>query len=314
MVSIICDYHLAMTYDQLLAFTTVASAGSFTAASARLHKSQPAVSKLVRKLEDTLGIELFDRGAYRATLSPAGRLFFERATLVLHNTAALESFGRSLADEPEPSLRLAIDAITPLAPLMAALRQLEQAYPTLRIELETERMTGAVDALRDERVDVAVALLLDGRPQDLEVAAFTPIEIVFVVRVDHPLAQAPAPVSSALLRAHAQVVLRDSSRSVGPTSVNVLAGGLRWAVTDVQAKREIILAGMGWGGLPRHLVAEALGAGRLVSLDVEDVQCERLTLHLLRRRGHPHGVAAQALWDQLARHGGPSAGRLVPKK
>jgi DNA-binding transcriptional LysR family regulator len=65
-----------MTYDQLAAFLRVASAGSFTAASQRLHKSQPAVSKLVRSLERELGLELFDRGAYRATLTDAGRLFY----------------------------------------------------------------------------------------------------------------------------------------------------------------------------------------------------------------------------------------------
>src|SRR5258707_10836877 len=62
----------AMTYDQLVAFLAVAGEGTFTAASAALHKSQPAVSKLVRNLEDELGVQLFDRQQYRATLTDAG--------------------------------------------------------------------------------------------------------------------------------------------------------------------------------------------------------------------------------------------------
>ena len=62
-----------MTFDQLVAFVAVASRAAFTAASARLHKSQPAVSKLVRNLEQELGVALFDRRAYRATLTDAGR-------------------------------------------------------------------------------------------------------------------------------------------------------------------------------------------------------------------------------------------------
>ena len=66
-----------VTYDQLVAFLAVADEGGFGAASATLHKSQPAVSKLVRNLEDELGVALFDRGQYRATLSDAGRLFRE---------------------------------------------------------------------------------------------------------------------------------------------------------------------------------------------------------------------------------------------
>src|SRR5688572_14730232 len=67
-----------MTYDQLSAFLYVAREGSFTAASAALHKSQPAVSKLVRNLEQELGLQLFDRSAYRATLTEAGQRFYER--------------------------------------------------------------------------------------------------------------------------------------------------------------------------------------------------------------------------------------------
>ena len=66
-----------MTYDQLVAFTSVAAEGTFTGASNALHKSQPAVSKLIRNLEGALGVALFDRTRYRATLTDAGRVFYE---------------------------------------------------------------------------------------------------------------------------------------------------------------------------------------------------------------------------------------------
>src|SRR5262249_24120397 len=75
-----------LTYDQLTAFLAVAGEGSFTEASAKLHKSQPAVSKLVRNLEEEVGLELFDRRQYRATLTDAGRRFYERAASVIERT------------------------------------------------------------------------------------------------------------------------------------------------------------------------------------------------------------------------------------
>ena len=99
----------AMTYDQLVAFLAVAGEGTFTAASAALHKSQPAVSKLVRNLEDELGVQLFDREQYRATLTDAGRLFHERAASVIESSEALKTFGKQLAlflrDWRHPSLQ-----------------------------------------------------------------------------------------------------------------------------------------------------------------------------------------------------------------
>src|SRR5689334_18120321 len=101
---------LSMTYDQLAAFLAVAEAGSFTAASSKLRKSQPAVSKLVRNLEGELGVQLFDRAQYRATLTDAGRVFHERAMAVIEHTESLRTFGLQLAGQIEPVVRLAVEA------------------------------------------------------------------------------------------------------------------------------------------------------------------------------------------------------------
>src|SRR5262245_22849961 len=131
-----------MTYDQLVAFLAVADEGGFVAASATLHKSQPAVSKLVRNLEDELGVPLFDRTQYRATLSDAGRLFRERAAAVIEHTEALRTFGRHLGGRIEPVVRLAIEAVTPVDPILVVLRGVQERFPAVRIELSTERLAG----------------------------------------------------------------------------------------------------------------------------------------------------------------------------
>jgi DNA-binding transcriptional LysR family regulator len=296
---------LAMTYDQLVAFVAVAAEGSFTAASAKLHKSQPAVSKLVRNLEDEFGIELFDRQEYRATLTDVGRLFHERAVAVLDSTAALESFGLALAGKVEAIVRLAVEAVTPLGPIVESLRAIGQRYPTVRIELGTESLAGATEALREQRADVAVATKLGASNLELEAVRFCGVRVIPVARFDHPLAHCGVPIPPALLRAHPQIVLRDSTNDPASPSLNVIEGGLRWTVTDVAAKKEVISAGMGWGGLPEHVAAGALASGELVSLTVPEFEVEVLELFALRRRDRPHGVVAQSLWEELQRRAIP---------
>ena len=86
---------------------------------------------------------------------------------------------------------------------------------------------------------------------------FGRVRIVAVARTDHPVATRRPPIPPTLLRAHPQIVLRDSAQGSSP-ALNVLEGGLRWTVTDIGAKKELILAGMGWGGLPEHVVADEL--------------------------------------------------------
>lgn len=288
-----------MTYDQLVAFTTVATEGTFMGASTTLHKSQPAVSKLIRNLEGELGVTLFDRTRYRATLTDAGRVFYERAAAVIESTHALRGFGLALGGKVEPIVRLAIEAVTPLDPIVTILREVQARFPTVRFELHTERLAGAAEALHDRRADVVVATTLGIDVGKIDKAPFGRVPIVPVAQADHPLARRRPPIPPALLRAHAQIVLRDSAHGAAP-SLNVLEGGLRWTVTDVAAKKDLILAGMGWGGLPQHVIADELAAGTLRALVIPDF-AEAMELFVMRRRDRAHGVVATALWEALGR-------------
>jgi len=288
-----------VTYDQLIAFLTVADQGGFSAASAALHKSQPAVSKLVRNLESELGVALFDRSQYRATLSDAGRLFLERAAAVVEHTEALRTFGRQLGGQIEPVVRLAVEAVTPVGPIMDILRGVRERFPAVRIELSTESLAGAADALREDRAEIAVATTLGVGITKLDRVHFRTVRIYPVARRDHPLATCGTPIPTALLRAYPQIVLRDSAHDPAAPSLNVLEGGVRWSVDDVTAKRDVILAGMGWGGLPEHVIADALASRLLVRLEVPEFQVHAMELFAMRRRDRAHGVVAQALWEAL---------------
>lgn len=275
------------------------SLGTFAAAAAELHKSQPAISKLVQNLEAELGLTLFDRAAYRATLTDAGQLFFERAAQIVADTEALLRFGLALGEGGEPVVRLVLEAVTPLEPVLAVLREVQTLYPAVRYELRTERMSGALEALRDASADLAITSVHGMDPRAMVARRFRDVRILPVVRHDHALARAGAPVPTALLRQHAQVVLRDSARGEPTQTLNALEGGLRWTVTDVAAKLQIIEAGMGWGGLPEHIVAPGLRDGTLVALTVLEFDVTAIELFTLRRRDRTPGPVARALWSRL---------------
>ncbi|HEX2486740.1 MAG TPA: LysR family transcriptional regulator [Myxococcota bacterium] len=306
MISIILSYDDAcVTYDQLQAFLAVAAEGGFVRASARLHKSQPAVSKLVRNLEEELGVELFDRRAYRATLTDAGRLFAERAAAAVEEADALRSFGARLAGVAEPIVRLAIEAVAPLAPILDVIAAAQARHPGVRVELRTERLSGVADALLEGWADVVVGTTLGLDRRAVEVAPYTRVRIVPVVRADHALAACGPSTRPALLRRHPQIVLRDSTLAADAPSLNVLRGGVRWSVTDVASKRDVIAAGMGWGGLPEHVVAEDVARGELAVIAVPEFEAESMELFAIRSRSGVRGLVAQELWDALA--AGPPA-------
>ena len=208
---------------------------------------------------------------------------------------------------------VAVEAVTPLAPVMQILRGAQERYPTVRIELTTERLSGAADALREGRADLAAATKLGIDTAKLELAHFRTVRIVPVARGDHPLAGLRGPAPRALLRTHAQIVLADSAQAADAPSLNVLRGGVQWRVTDVSSKKEVILAGMGWGGLPEHVVADELASGTLVELEVPEFEAGVMELYAMRRRDRAHGVVASVLWEELKGSGMVAAEAATPK-
>src|SRR5258705_1484751 len=177
-----------VTYDQLIAFPTVAAEGTFPSASATLHKSQPAVSKLIRNLEGELGVVLFDRTRYRATLTDAGLVFYERAAAVIESTHALRGFGLALGGKVEAIVRLAVEAVAPLDPIVKILRAAEARFPSVRVELHTERLAGAAEALHEPRADVVVPTTLGIDAAKAHAMPFRRVPLVAGARRAHSLA------------------------------------------------------------------------------------------------------------------------------
>jgi DNA-binding transcriptional LysR family regulator len=183
---------------------------------------------------------------------------------------------------------------------VAALREVKARFPWVRFELRTERLSGALEAVRGRSADLAIAPRQGMDTGAMTAQRFSDVRIIPVAHRDHPLASHAGAVPVAALRSHPQVVLRDSARGEITQSLNVLEGGLRWAVTDVMAKLELIEAGLGWGGLPEHVVADRLRAGALVALAVHEFDVTAIELYAIRRRDPPVGPVTQALWTRLA--------------
>ena len=101
------------------------------------------------------------------------------------------------------------------------------------------------------------------------------------------------------MQCYTQIVVADSSSSEFTQSRDLLPGGLRWTVSDFSANKEILLAKLGWCGMPTHMISDELESGKLVPLIVEGFQPRQSHLFQLRRRDRNAGVVAQSIWKEL---------------
>src|SRR3954449_7823617 len=270
-------------------FVAVAEELHFRRAAERLHIAQPAVSEQVRKLEDELGVRLFDRTQRNVALTDAGAALLTEAYRVLRHAEAARVAARSASDRP--ALRIGYVPTALRASLPRTLRRLVAAIPNLQTTIEPGSGLDLVDAVRAGDLDVAVVSL----PVPTEEVRVTPLgeqRAVAVFPVGHENAVKPhvaleriAPERIVVLPRHADRPLYDGVLAA------CCAAGISPTLTEMpdgQVDRILlaVASGAGMAILPECVAERYAEAGvRFVPLEGES---PALTTGIVSRRHTEH--------------------------
>ncbi len=166
----------------------VAQTRHFGRAAELCHISQPTLSRQLGKLEDYLGIRLFERGGRRVLPTPAGRPVIEKAEIILREFSAMKELARRARRPGSWLLRLGV--FPTLAPylLPRAVPLLRRHYPDLRLRLAEEKTEVLVKSLQEGDLDLALLALPLAEPNLQQVRLFQEPFLMAVNR-SHPLAE-----------------------------------------------------------------------------------------------------------------------------
>jgi len=175
----------------LRTFVEVARRQGFTRASETLHVTQPAISKVVKALEDELGTPLLHRERRRVKLTDAGRIVLERAQGVLDSLRVIEEEVVELAALRRGRLRMGMPPIVGVTFFPPLLAEFHQAHPGILLELREEGSHHIEALVMDRELDVGAVVL----PTDEKAFGTLPFvrdELRAVLHPSHPLARRPA--------------------------------------------------------------------------------------------------------------------------
>lgn len=292
----------ALTIDQLLVFATAVDEGSFSGASRALHRVQSAITYTIRSLEDQIGTPLFDRSAYRPTLTPTGKALLPRARRILADINQLNSQAKGLARGLEAEVRLGLSDMVPIARLAPTLTAFRAEFPTVSLRI-VRGTFGLGESLIEGDLDLAILVDVD-LPDVLDRNHLATINLIAVAAPHHPLAACVGPITTDMLREELQIVLSEQREVAGSRDQGVAALD-SWRVTDLTTKHGLLCAGLGWGSMPEPLVAADIAAGRLVVLPVErwdgSDHLPRLDVVAAQCRERIPGPAGAALFSALVR-------------
>jgi len=247
----------------MLAFRTVADAGSFSAAGRQLGRSKAVVSKLVADLEAHLGARLLNRTTRRVSLTDVGRSYHARCVQLLADLDELESIARDAQSMPHGSLRLAGPHTFGELFLVPALHAFGARYPAIDVDLTlTDRFVDLVE----DRFDLAIRIA--DLPDSTLVARRLADMRLIVCAAPAYLALHGEPLQPSDLARHACIVdtnfrqpwLWPFTADGQRTSVRV-AG--RYAVNSARAACDLAIAGDGIALAPDFVAASHIAAGRL---------------------------------------------------
>ncbi|MHB8388683.1 MAG: LysR family transcriptional regulator [Acidobacteriaceae bacterium] len=273
-----------MDLFQLETFITVAEEKSFSRAAVKLHRTQPAVSQVIRKLEVEMDEVLFDRAARDATLTAAGEVLREYAERLLNLRGEATTALSELRSLHRGRLSVAANEYTCLylLPVVDVFRRLS---PQIHVTVQRSLASRMAEELMKHSVELGVISYRPDDPQIRSIVVYRD-ELVFVMHPGHPLARAKE-VSIRELGAEnfvahnvpsplRQKVVQAFQRHRTPLNMEV-------ELPSLEAIKRFVAMGNGVALLPGLTARQEIERGELVQLRVPELSFER-RLRIIHRR------------------------------
>jgi DNA-binding transcriptional LysR family regulator len=158
----------------------------------------------------------------------------------------------------------------PTPVLTHAVAEFSLRFPDVPLRLYVEALGAVLKMVLEGTCAFGIVGTLPDVPEDVVREHLMEVQIVPVASPSHPLGLHPTPLTINDLSAHVQLVLTDRSSLSNGTEIGVVSTK-PWRLADLGAKHAFLRAGMGWGGMPLHLVQTDIDAGTLVVLDVVEM-------------------------------------------
>ncbi|NJM99163.1 MAG: LysR family transcriptional regulator [Phormidesmis sp. RL_2_1] len=161
-------------------FLTVVEEMNFSRAAERLHMAQPPLSRQIQRLESSLGVQLFDRSSAHIRLTEAGKIFSERASVIVTQVNQSIQLTQMVAKGLAGQLILGIDSTIPSCDqALVLIKAYRENYPEIEVEIHELSAQAQLTALSNEEIDIGFA-----NPQSV------PDEVSTQIIVQEPLVAA----------------------------------------------------------------------------------------------------------------------------
>ena len=283
-----------MDVNQLEVLLAVANEQSFSRAAEALHRTQPAVSQAIRRLESELGEPLFDRSSKDGTLTAAGKVLVEYAAQMLNLRKSAHAAIKELKDLHRGKLTLSANEYTVMY-LLPVLPVFRARHPHIKIEIKRGLASRIASEVLGRGIEIGI---ISFKPNETGVVAI-PVamdELALIVAPSHPLAGkttasvrelgAESFIAHNVPSPYRDRVVRTFEKFRTPLNISM-------EMPTLEAIKRLVEQEMGVALVPRLTAQAEISRKQLVAVTVREMRLER-RLYLIYRRGATLSHAARA--------------------
>lgn len=285
-----------MELSELRVFLRVASERSFSRAAMKLHRTQPAVSQSIRRIEDDLGERLFDRSTKDATLTEAGRLLKDYAERLLRLEEEAEAAVRELRDLRRGRVLIGANeaSVHIVLPLLARFRE---AHPLVHVDVRRVHARQLGAEVAQGSLDFGV-LTFQPAETGLKSVTLGQDELVMLVHPSNPLARRRS-VTIAECARQTVIAHNDPShvreRVLRLFEQHHIPANILVSLPSLEGIKRAVAMQMGVALLPRRCAEAEIQRGELVALPVPEIRLRRQVRLIYRKAGERSHAATAFL-------------------
>jgi DNA-binding transcriptional LysR family regulator len=265
--------------DEWEILQAVVQLGGFAAAAEQLNRSQSTISYAVARLQEKLGVKLFEMRGRKAHLTEIGRVLLADAEPHLAGFHQLEQRARSFALGGESEIRVSVDSIFPNERLFAALAEFSRQFPDVHTRLRQSTFLSADSEFSAHNAHLCISGLMS---REYFIQPILEIRMLAVARQDHPLHLLKRPVSRIDMMQHTVAIIEGVG--TGPSKRQPRGAAQRFLpVGTIEAAIDAVRSGLCFGWLPVYRIQSNIDSGELLPLRVPSGGTRQVRLNLVSR-------------------------------
>src|ERR1019366_4842500 len=274
---------------------TVVQLGGFAPAAEKLNRTQSTISYAIGRLQEQLGIRIFEIKGRKACLTEAGRVLLADAGPHLAGFHRIEQRACSMASGGASEIRLSVDSVFPDERLFMALASFAEKYPYVQPKIRQGTFLSADAEFSLYNSQLCVTGLM---AREFIVKPILVVVMVAVARKDHPLHALRRAVSRPDMMQYMLVTIEGSSSGTLKQQLHMHAQRVL-PVSTIESALAAVNSGLCFGWLPKYRIQSALDCGDLIELPLTAGKTRDVRLNLVCRDLSASNVEVNVLAELL---------------